>query len=89
MAAFRRMTGRSEAASRMFLGRLLRELRDDCAVGVHLIRQAETDRPGDPAAWLAAAAARGSGRVEHPLSHAAQMRKVVDIFGFATEGSAA
>ena len=90
MAAFRRMTGRTEGASRMFLGQLLRELRDDCAVGVALIRQAETDRPGDPAAWLAAAAvARGGGRAEHPLSHAAQMRKVVDIFGFAEGESAA
>ncbi len=90
VAAFRRMTGRTEAASRVFLGRLLRELRDDCAVGVQLIRQAETDRPGDPAAWLAAAAmARGGARAEHPLSHAAQMRKVVDIFGFAEGESAA
>ena len=86
MATFRRMTGRTEAATRAFLGKLLRDLRDDCAVGMALIRQAEADRPGDPAAWLAAAvAARAGGWAEHPLSHAAQMRRVVDIFGFNEE----
>jgi uncharacterized protein YdaU (DUF1376 family) len=89
LAAFRRLTGKTEGASRMFLGRWLRDLRDDCAAGMALIRKAETDRPGDPAAWLAAAAQRQGGtragpRDEHPFSHAAQMRGVAEIFNIVT-----
>ena len=91
LAAFRRMTGRTESASRRFLGQLLRSMDDDCARAVALIRQAEADRPGDPAAWLAAAArarAQGHSRHEqHPLSHAAQMRRVAEIFHIPTKDS--
>ena len=82
LAAFRRLTGRPDAASRQFLGQLLRGLRDDCAAAMVLLRQAELDRPGDPAAWLLAAtrARLGGPAGEHPLSRAAQMRRVAEIF---------
>ncbi len=90
LAAYRRMTGRGDAPSRAFLGRLLRDLGDDCAAAMALIREAEDLRPGDPGAWLQAAArsrgTRNAGRGgEHPLSHAAQMRAVAEIFNIGPE----
>ena len=91
LATFRRMTGRTENASRRFLGQLLRTMGDDCARAMALIHQAQADRPGDPATWLLAAArARVDGRRgrdEHKLSRAAQMRRVAEIFDMTAEDS--
>lgn len=52
-----RLTGKPERACRSFLGRLLRDLNDDCAVLLAILRDAEDDRPADPFSWLAAAVA--------------------------------
>ena len=82
LATFRRLTGRPAAPSRAFLGRMLRDLSDDCAVGLALLREAEALRPGDPTAWLSAAVQARRGGRESPWSHAAQMRRVVEVFGF-------
>ena len=65
--AIRAMIGKPEAASRAFLGRLLRDARDDCALVLAKIRQAADLRPVDPAAWLSAACR------EKPLSGAGSM----------------
>ena len=56
----RRLTGKSEAQCRGFLGRLLKSARDDCARVLALLREAEDLRPVDPQAWLSAAADRGA-----------------------------
>ena len=80
---FRRLTGKPEAPSRAFLGRFLRDLRDDCALGLALVRQCEDMRPGDPVAWLTAAAkARDRPRESHQQR---EQRRVLDALGLSTE----
>lgn len=48
----RRLTGKSDGQCRAALGRLLRDLADDCPRLMLILREAETLRPADPMAWL-------------------------------------
>jgi 5-methylcytosine-specific restriction endonuclease McrA len=60
-AIVRVLTGKPDRSARTLLGRLLRDLHDDCAALLELLRQAELARPVDPEAWLSAAVcARGT-----------------------------
>jgi len=52
----RRLVGKSETQTRGLLGRLLRDAKDDCAVMLATLRDAEDLRPIDPVAWLTEAA---------------------------------
>jgi hypothetical protein len=48
--------GTSDAQSRAFLGKLLKDSHDDCPRIMQALREAESLRPADPRAWLARAA---------------------------------
>jgi hypothetical protein len=48
------LTGRSEVACRTYLGRGLKELKDDAAVMLDIIRLAKARRPADPISWISA-----------------------------------
>lgn len=62
----RAMLGKSDGACRALMGKLLRDMDDDCAALYQAIREAESLRPADPAAWLnAAARARGGHKGRH------------------------
>lgn len=83
LAVFCRITGKPPGPARTFLGRFLRDLRDDCAKGLAILRQAEADRPGDPVAWLTAAAqARDRPRESHQQR---EQRRVLDALGLSSE----
>ena len=49
------LTGKPSSACRSVLGRMLRDLRDDCARLLMILQQAGEMRPADPMAWLTAA----------------------------------
>lgn len=50
------LTGRPEGPLRSYLGKGLKELKDDAAVFLGIIRDAKVHRPADPLAWITAAA---------------------------------
>ncbi|ALN73549.1 hypothetical protein [Aureimonas sp. AU20] len=50
-----RQTGKTIQASKSFIGKCLRDAKDDCRLVLTKIRQAEIDRIGEPASWIAAA----------------------------------
>lgn len=62
LMTLRSLTGKSDAQTRAFLGRLLRDLRDDCAAALTIIDECADLRTGQPEAWLVAAA---KSRVNH------------------------
>jgi len=66
LGRLRRMTGRPDGASRAILGRLLREVGDDCALLNRLLFEAEDARPADPVAWISAAILSRTGRRAAP-----------------------
>lgn len=68
LAVLRRLTGKAEGTSRALLGRLLKALGDDCAAGMAILHEAEDLRPGDPEAWLMAAASARLKRAETGMS---------------------
>lgn len=54
-------TGATDRNARALLGRLRKSLNDDAQMLI-ILRQAETEQPSDPAAWLAAAVETRNGR---------------------------
>ena len=56
LVMLRGLTGKADGASRAFLGRLLRDMRDDCAACLAVLDEAADLKPGLPEAWLIAAA---------------------------------
>jgi hypothetical protein len=58
-------TGMPERGARSLIGRLRQKLSDDPAMLV-ILRQAETDQPSDPAAWLMAAVETRNGNRTAP-----------------------
>lgn len=49
------LTGKSPDACRRMLGKLLREVHDDCPRLMHVLQQAREARPVDPLAWITSA----------------------------------
>lgn len=68
LAILRRLTGKAEGTSRGFMGRFVKALSDDCAAGMAILHEAEDLRPGEPEAWLMAAANSRSRRAETGIS---------------------
>ena len=62
-AILQKMIGKSDGQSRAFLGLLVKKSRDDCAKVYAALREAESLRPVDPAAWLTQACTPASERV--------------------------
>lgn len=56
LMTLRDLTGRPDGPSRAFLGRLLRDMGDDCAGCLRILDEAADVRPGHPEAWISAAA---------------------------------
>jgi hypothetical protein len=56
LTILRSLLGQPEHRSRAFLGKLLKASHDDCAQVLGILRDAESTRPLDPAAWLMKAA---------------------------------
>jgi hypothetical protein len=54
LALIRGLTGRPDAPSRAFLGKILKLLADDCDLGLQILRGAADLRPGGPEAWIVA-----------------------------------
>lgn len=82
----RTLTGKSEGAVRALLGRWLRDLADDCAVLLVLVRQAAECRPLDPVAWLHGAVRQRhrQNTMEHAaLSATARVAQEWDLTSFA------
>lgn len=50
-----RQTGKTIGSAKSFIGKCLREAKDDCRLVLTKIRQSEADRIGDPGAWIMAA----------------------------------
>ena len=61
----RNLTGKPEGAARAFLGKMLKNLGDDAAAALAILREAESLRPIDPAAWVSAAA-KARSQAERP-----------------------
>lgn len=66
LVTLRSLTGRADGPSRAFLGRLLRDLHDDCSGCLAILDQAADLRPGQPEAWLIAAAKHRSTSAQAP-----------------------
>jgi hypothetical protein len=66
------LTGRSEKSCRTFLGKLLKEARDDCARTLQALREAASLRPADPPAWLKAAVTPPRGGLSREMDAKAQ-----------------
>lgn len=57
------LTGKSSSQCRTVLGRLLRDLRDDCPRVLLVLQQCQQAHPVDPLAWLSAAAKPRDGPI--------------------------
>lgn len=68
LTILRRLTGKAEGTSRAFMGRFVKALADDCAAGMAILHEAEDLRPGEPEAWLMAAANARNRRAETGIS---------------------
>lgn len=66
-----RMIGKPPSQCRSVLGRLLRDVQDDCPRALCVLREAEQLRPADPLAWITRAAAPQSGRPARPATNGA------------------
>lgn len=63
LVLLRSLTGRPDGHSRAFLGKLVKEAGDDCAMVLAAIHEAVDRRPGNPEAWLSAACRPPPGHV--------------------------
>ena len=62
-----RLTGKPPNGCRSLIGRWLRDLKDDCAALLLILREAEAARPAEPVAWITAAiAARAAPPADDP-----------------------
>lgn len=52
------LTGKPADKCRTFLGRLLKDLDDDCVTAMRILEDARTTNPADPVSWIAGAVAR-------------------------------
>lgn len=77
-----RLFGKPEAPARSFVGKCLKEAKDDARLVWSKVRQAEADRVVDPAAWIAAAV-----RSQPPPSAANDL--TASIMAFANQHGAA
>jgi hypothetical protein len=69
------LTGKPEVGCRALIGRLLKPLKDDCAVAYALLLDAQSLRPADPVAWLMAATQARAGPRE---SHGERLRRELE-----------
>jgi len=76
------LTGRMNGNARSFVSRLLKEAEDDCTVVLDILTQANADPPGDPSAWLIAAARHRAGHGR--LSVHEQIRRDWNLGTFLT-----
>ena len=85
VAIFRRLTGKSEKLCQALIGKFLRDLRDDCAVLLVVLRDGEATRPADPISWIGAAVGarkRAQGvppRRDMPFEGAARFAGLPDL----------
>lgn len=63
----RHLTGKSDGQARSMLGRLRRDVADDCPRLLLLLQQARDLQPSDPVAWLAKACGRSAGYRAGPV----------------------
>jgi hypothetical protein len=75
--ALARMTGKPRNSCRSLLGRLLRDMRDDCAALLDLLRETEADRRIAPVDFLVAAARRRGGKMKHGAMMASAIASIL------------
>jgi hypothetical protein len=68
-----RLTGVNERRARAHLGRILRDLKDDAAAALALLKDAEALDPANATAWIAAAVA-AHGRPKTAITPLARAR---------------
>jgi hypothetical protein len=76
----RGLAGWSDGRARSFLGKLLKETRDNCVRALNLINEAVDTRPVDPEAWLMKAAREGGGGPKGRSNPEGRMDYIVEFF---------